>query len=552
MKVRQHTLSLLVLLLSTFGPAIAREKSFDAASLHAVAPETKDYKPGETTKNSVVALKSGIGTKDAPVDGLDGKPHAGPYVDSSTDEKKTKSSTSKYDDDELLGSSASDKSKSKSSSKSSTSSHESDDDGVMSDKSGRKPPPYTGTEGGVSEKDKDRKAEEMSGVSKGKTPESPKEPIELPDSLEDRIALKEKYEKPSKDSSTSDDEKAWSAAGLEKPDILPDTPKGVAVPVSEPPSLPKDSLSSSSKQTDLDRPEPLKFTQPSDPSASEDSIIQPFHSFILSLTMIIFSEIGDKTFLVAALMAMRHARLVVFSAAFSALFVMTVLSAILGHALPSLLPKRFTSFAAALLFLVFGAKMLREGLAMAKDEGVGEEMKEVEMELEEKAHAAKLAGGRRRDSNISPFALEAGRGGGGGRKSRLGAPPRSPSSSPERGRSPSPLAQSAVQTAVAGLHNLFSLLLSPAWVQTFVMTFLGEWGDRSQIATIAMAAGQDYWWVTGGAVVGHAICTAAAVIGGAAVAGRVSMRVVTLGGACAFLAFGVIYLLEAAYSDWSS
>lgn len=40
-----------------------------------------------------------------------------------------------------------------------------------------------------------------------------------------------------------------------------------------------------------------------------------------------------------------------------------------------------------------------------------------------------------------------------------------------------------------------------------------------------MAAGQDYWWVTAGAVSGHALCTAAAVIGGRAVAGRVSLRV---------------------------
>jgi len=79
------------------------------------------------------------------------------------------------------------------------------------------------------------------------------------------------------------------------------------------------------------------------------------------------------------------------------------------------------------------------------------------------------------------------------------------------------------------------------------MTFLGEWGDRSQIATIAMAAGQDYWWVTGGALCGHAICTAAAVIGGRAIAGRVSLRVVTMGGAIAFLVFGFIYLFEAIY-----
>jgi hypothetical protein len=56
------------------------------------------------------------------------------------------------------------------------------------------------------------------------------------------------------------------------------------------------------------------------------------------------------------------------------------------------------------------------------------------------------------------------------------------------------------------------------------MTFLGEWGDRSQIATVAMAAGSDYWWVTAGAVVGHGLCTAGAVIGGRAIAGKISMR----------------------------
>lgn len=78
------------------------------------------------------------------------------------------------------------------------------------------------------------------------------------------------------------------------------------------------------------------------------------------------------------------------------------------------------------------------------------------------------------------------------------------------------------------------------------MTFLAEWGDRSQIATIAMAAGQDYWWVTGGAISGHAVCTAAAVLGGRAVAGRISTRVVTLGGATAFVVFGIVYLWDAA------
>jgi len=237
--------------------------------------------------------------------------------------------------------------------------------------------------------------------------------------------------------------------------------------------------------------------------------------------MIIFSEIGDKTFLIAALMAMKHPRFLVFSAAFSALIAMTILSAVLGHAVPTLIPKRFTNLLAAILFLAFGAKMLLEGYALHPGEGVSEEMKEVEMELEEREHQARRIGRRR--SSISPYILESGRGARKARSnSRLPSPPESPLSSSSR--SPSPSRSSAFTNALAGMNNLFSLLLSPAWVQTFIMTFLGEWGDRSQIATIAMAAGQDYWWVTGGAVSGHALCTAAAVIGGRAIAGRVSLR----------------------------
>ena len=253
-----------------------------------------------------------------------------------------------------------------------------------------------------------------------------------------------------------------------------------------------------------------------------NGVIQPFHSFVLSLTMILVSEIGDKTFLVAALMAMRHDRALVFTAAFGALVVMTVLSAVLGHAVPTLIPERLTHFAAAILFLIFGAKMMREGLAMDPNEGVGEEMKEVEMELEEKEHDMARQRSKRSNSNaISPYALESGR----GRRSRSDPRlpiPRSPSNS--RSRSPSP-AGTSIKSVMDGLSNLFSLLLSPAWVQTFVMTFLGEWGDRSQIATIAMAAGNDYWWVTLGALVGHACCTGVAVIGGKAIAGKVSLRV---------------------------
>jgi putative Ca2+/H+ antiporter (TMEM165/GDT1 family) len=235
--------------------------------------------------------------------------------------------------------------------------------------------------------------------------------------------------------------------------------------------------------------------------------------------MIIFSEIGDKTFLIAALMAMKNPRLQVFTAALSSLIVMSILSAVLGHAVPALIPKKFTAFLAAGLFLVFGVKMIKEGLEMDKGTAnVQQELAEVEAELHEKS--------RDRASSLT-LKMEAG---------ALSAPSRSHSlrrntSSPSLSDSDEDDYASARGIGggkgpgiLEGFQNLAGLLLSPAWVQTFVMTFLGEWGDRSQIATIAMAAGQDYWYVTIGAVSGHAICTGIAVIGGRMLASRISVR----------------------------
>lgn len=50
------------------------------------------------------------------------------------------------------------------------------------------------------------------------------------------------------------------------------------------------------------------------------------NTFVWTLSMILCSELGDKTFFIAAIMAMRHSRLVVFTGAISALILMTILS----------------------------------------------------------------------------------------------------------------------------------------------------------------------------------------------------------------------------------
>ena len=103
-------------------------------------------------------------------------------------------------------------------------------------------------------------------------------------------------------------------------------------------------------------------------------------AFVNSMGMIWATEVGDKTFFIAAILAMRHARLVVFAGALGALAVMTVLSALLGLALPSLLPRTYTHYASAGLFLYFGLRLLRDARSMETGT-VSEELEEVEEEL---------------------------------------------------------------------------------------------------------------------------------------------------------------------------
>jgi len=179
--------------------------------------------------------------------------------------------------------------------------------------------------------------------------------------------------------------------------------------------------------------------------------------------MVIFSEIGDKTFLITAILAMRHSRLAVFAGAFVSLLVMSVLSAELGHLLPTLIPRKWTQISAGVLFLAFGGKMLMEAWEMpGGSEKIEEEMKEAEEEIE----------GDGQSGDVIPLErLEEGEG---------DTVPSSPASSRKRSKILGGIAE--------GGRNFCSLILGPVFVQSFVLNFLGEWGDRSQIATFALGA----------------------------------------------------------------
>ncbi|KAJ4474502.1 hypothetical protein J3R30DRAFT_3295523 [Lentinula aciculospora] len=258
-----------------------------------------------------------------------------------------------------------------------------------------------------------------------------------------------------------------------------------------------------------------------------------FSALIQSFAMIIVSEVGDKTFLIAAILAMSNPRLVVFAGAFGSLVAMSILSSAMGHILPTLLPRRWTQLAAGILFLVFGTKMFVEGRQMkAGNEKIQEEMKEAEEEIEEdeaRHEGTDAVNSATPDPGLSiPLAMI------------------------EGGRSPvfaskdstlRPKLQSK-PSLVEGARNFCSFFLGPVFVKAFALTFLGEWGDRSQIATIALGAAHNAYLVALGTIIGHGCCTAAAVIGGKYVSTKISAKHITLGGAVLFLLFGVLYLYQ--------
>jgi len=199
-------------------------------------------------------------------------------------------------------------------------------------------------------------------------------------------------------------------------------------------------------------------------------------AFTAGLLLITISELGDKTFFIAVILAMRHSRRLVFVGVLAALAAMTILSVLVGQTL-SLLPKIYIHYAAVALFFIFGAKLLYEGSQMPQQANCEQ--------AEEALSAVKEAELKRQRPNWVGILMEA-----------------------------------------------------------FVLTFLAEWGDRTQIATIALAAANNAFGVTAGAIAGHAISTVVAVVGGKAIAGRISERTVTMIGGGLFLLFGAIALLE--------
>lgn len=204
--------------------------------------------------------------------------------------------------------------------------------------------------------------------------------------------------------------------------------------------------------------------------------------FYQAFSLVFLSEIGDKTFFIAGLLAMKTSRLISFVGSIGALAAMTVVSVLIGqifHAVPAGIADGvpLDDICAVAAFAFFGIKTLKEAFEMEDGAStMDEEFAEAEEEVED-------------------F---------GSRKS-----------------------------------GFFSATPWGQIASIFALVFAAEFGDRSFLSTIALSAAQNPVSVAGGAIAAHAAATGIAVGGGSYLAKYISERVIGFIGGTLFLVFAV-------------
>ncbi|MEM0980719.1 MAG: TMEM165/GDT1 family protein [Cyanobacteria bacterium P01_H01_bin.58] len=200
--------------------------------------------------------------------------------------------------------------------------------------------------------------------------------------------------------------------------------------------------------------------------------------FTAGLLLITLSELGDKTFFIGAILAMRYPRRWVFLGVILALAGMTILSVGLGQ-VAALFPQRYVQRIAIALFLGFGLKLLFDASRSSCQGTLGDEETEA---LEAINNSTRLQ-------------------------------------------------KSSRQWRMVVLEALS-------------LTFVAEWGDRTQLATMTLATTNHPIGVIAGAVLGHAICAAIAITLGRVIAGCISERVLTVLSGGLFILFGLVLALD--------
>lgn len=217
-------------------------------------------------------------------------------------------------------------------------------------------------------------------------------------------------------------------------------------------------------------------------------------SFVSSIALTLCTEFGDRTFFISGLLALKHPKMVVFTASVAALVTQTLLSTAIGR-MCHYLPTRLSSiplddYAGAILLFVFGCLHAKEFFECREQ----------------------------------------------------------PESKPENGYveslddlTPSTTDDHEIETLEKVSQPVNNTNL---WRSIYGMIFVAEFGDKSMFSTIALATAQDPLGVFLGSSAAHALITLSAVLSGFFLKGYITESAVNGIGAVLFFALSGIAFIE--------
>ena len=212
------------------------------------------------------------------------------------------------------------------------------------------------------------------------------------------------------------------------------------------------------------------------------------------MSLIFLSEIGDKTFFICAVLAMRLGRWISFLGTVLALGLMTVFSVALGVAFNAIPDAMRTSipvgrYLSVALFSFFGVKSIISSTQSRSTDAEGGERQDAEEAVER----ADVTGERSSDREGDSMGIQ------------------------------------------ISLRSLFVVA---------ALVFVAEWGDRSMLTTIALGASQSPLGVALGGIVGHTLAAIIAVVGGSFISNFISENTVNLVSGLLFIVFAVATALN--------
>lgn len=204
-----------------------------------------------------------------------------------------------------------------------------------------------------------------------------------------------------------------------------------------------------------------------------------------SAALIGASELGDKTFFLSAIISMNKGRDVAFTGSMAALTVLTGASVALGSTARLLPPDVFAPGGVPLIDIAATCAFSYFGMMMLRDASAAAATAEEEQEEAEKDAAEAMAAGS-------------------------------------------------------------SGSLWGALAATFSLVFVAEIGDKSMIATVALAKDLDATGVLLGAMAGNSVATTLAVVGGSSLSGYLPPEAISRIGGVLFLVFAAATAAKAA------